>query len=183
MRAIFQPVIHFITHKILHIDDSPHRIAMGIAIGFLIAWTPAIGLHILLALALTSMIGANKFVAVTCVWISNIFTAVFIYYPNYLVGWYLVNRFSGAPALTHGEVVLLFKDIFTFDSFITCFYRTDFWTKLLTLLMSIGVELWVGGLVVGSAVSITVYLVSYHFIKWHRIAHPHRKIPRHNTIS
>lgn len=177
MRAIFQPAIHFITHRILHIDDSPHRIAMGVAIGFFAAWTPAMGLHILIALALTSMIGANKFVALTCVWVSNIFTAVFIYYPNYLVGWYLLNRFSGEPALTHDEVVVLFKDIFAFDSIITCFYRTDFWMKLLTLLMSIGVELWVGGLVVGGAVSVTAYFVSYHFIRRHRINHPHRQIP------
>jgi hypothetical protein len=67
MRTIFQPTIHFITHRILHVDDSPHRIAMGVALGLLAAWTPAMGLHILVALSLTSMIGANKFVAFTCV--------------------------------------------------------------------------------------------------------------------
>jgi len=150
---------------------------MGVAIGFFTAWTPAIGLHILIALALTSVIGSNKFVALTCVWISNIFTAVFIYYPNYLVGWYLVSRFSGKPVLTHEEVVLLFKEIFAFDSFITCFYRTDFWVKLLTLLMSIGVELWFGGLVVGGFVAVTAYFISYHFINWYRVKHPHRHIP------
>jgi len=30
MRTVFQPTIHFITHRILHVDDSPRRIAMGI---------------------------------------------------------------------------------------------------------------------------------------------------------
>ena len=174
MRRIFRPAIHFITHRILHIDDSPHRIAMGVALGLLTAWTPALGLHILIAFSLTSMTGANKFVALTCVWVSNVFTAIFIYYPNYLVGWYLLSRFRGEQALAHEEIVVLFKDLFAFDSIITCFYRIDFWQKLLTLLMNIGAELWVGGLVIGGAVSITAYFAFYHLIKWYRKNYPHR---------
>lgn len=51
-------------------------------------------------------------------------------------------------------------------TFIYSLYRTDFWRKLLTLLMSIGAELWVGGLVIGGAVSITAYFAFYHLIKW-----------------
>lgn len=179
MRALFRPVIHFITHRILHVDDSPHRIAMGVALGLFVAWTPAMGLQTLIALSLTSLIGANKFVAVTCVWASNFFTAIFIYYPNYLVGWYLLSRFSGEQAFTQEEVVVLFKNVFALDSVITCFYRIDFWQKLLTLLMSIGPELWVGGFVVGAAVSIAGYFSSYHLIKWYRKNHPHKRIAGH----
>jgi len=176
MPKIFKPAVHFITHRILHIDDSPHRIAMGVAIGLFSAWTPAIGLHILIALALTSVIGANKFVALTCVWVSNVFTAFFIYYPNYLTGWYLIGRFSGEPALTHQEVVMLFKNLFAFDSIITCFYSTGFWMDLLVLLMSIGLELWIGGFVIGAAISITAYIATYNMIKKHRIKHPHKTL-------
>ncbi|MBW8035386.1 MAG: DUF2062 domain-containing protein, partial [Planctomycetes bacterium] len=62
---MMRPLIHFITHKILHVDDSPNRIALGAAIGLFIAWTPAVGLHTLIVLAITSLTKANKFVAVT----------------------------------------------------------------------------------------------------------------------
>lgn len=176
MRRIFQSAIHFLTHRILHVDDSSHKIALGVAVGLFVAWTPALGLHILITLALASITGANKFVALTCVWVSNIFTAIFIYYPNYLVGCFILNRFSNERVLSHEEVVILFKDLFAFESILTCFYQIDFWQKLLALLMRIGAELWVGGLIVGGVLSVTAYFTSHHTIKWYRKTHPRRQI-------
>jgi uncharacterized protein (DUF2062 family) len=159
----------------LHIDDSPNRIALGVAVGLFVAWTPAIGLHILITLALAAVTGANKFVALTCVWISNVFTAVFIYYPNYLVGWFILSRFNNKQALEQDEVITMFKDVFAFDNIATCLYQTEFWQKLLALLMKIGTELWVGGLIVGSIISVTGYIVFYNLINWYRKKHPHRQ--------
>ena len=60
--------------KILHIDDSPHKISLGLAIGLFIAWTPLLGLHILLVIALTMLLRANKFAALVSVWVSVIFS-------------------------------------------------------------------------------------------------------------
>jgi len=69
---------------------------------------------------------------------------------------------------------MLCKNLFAFDSIITCFYSTDFWMDLLLLLMSIGFELWIGGFVIGAAISITAYFTFYNIIKKHRIKHPHK---------
>ena len=163
-----RPVIHFITHKILHVDDSPNRIALGAAIGLFIAWTPAVGLHTLIVLAITSMTKANKFVAVTFSLTFNILTAPLILYPNYLLGKIILNRFRNGQSLTQEQVFALFKDLFTSGSVITNFYRIEFWQKLVTLLMSIGPELWIGGFIIGGPIAIAGYFTCYNFIKWQR---------------
>ena len=85
-KKLLRPVINFIKYRVLHVDDSPHRIALGVSIGLFAAYLPPLGIHILAALILSFLLRANKFVAVTFVWLSNPFTFVFIYYPNYLMG-------------------------------------------------------------------------------------------------
>ena len=42
----------FIKYRVLHVDDTPHRIALGVALGFFVTWTPTIGVQIVLILLL-----------------------------------------------------------------------------------------------------------------------------------
>ena len=85
-RRLYRRISFFVVHRILRTDDSPSRIARGVAIGVFIAWLPLIGLHMLLVLALSFILRANKVIGLLLVWISNIFTFVPIYYPSYLLG-------------------------------------------------------------------------------------------------
>ena len=85
-RKLYQRVSFFIVHRILRADDSPSRIARGVAIGVFMAWLPLIGLQMLLVLAFSFFLRANKLVGLPVVWISNIFTLGPIYYPSYIVG-------------------------------------------------------------------------------------------------
>src|SRR6056297_631558 len=39
---------HLLVHNILHLDDTPHRIAWGVFWGFFIGATPTIGIQVLL---------------------------------------------------------------------------------------------------------------------------------------
>ena len=49
-RTIFGPIVRFIKCRILHVNDSHNKIALGVAIGLFVGWTPLIGLHTLIVL-------------------------------------------------------------------------------------------------------------------------------------
>ena len=66
---MWQRFKRFIKLRILHVSDSPHKIAMGVAIGIFVAWTPVIGPHMIMALALCALLRANKLVGVASVWV------------------------------------------------------------------------------------------------------------------
>ena len=85
----------FFVYRVLHVDDTPHRIALGLAIGIFITWTPTMGFQMLLTVLLASLVRANKFVGVPFVWISNPVTAVPLYGFNFIVGtWVLPGEHS-----------------------------------------------------------------------------------------
>ncbi len=81
----------FVIRKVLHADDPPHRLALGIAIAVFFAFTPTIGFQTVLAVACAWLLGANKAVGVPVVWISNPATFVPIYYPCYRLGLWLLE--------------------------------------------------------------------------------------------
>ena len=85
-RRYHQQLRHFIFHNILHVDDPPHSLALGLAIGVFLAFTPTVGIQMVLAGIITWILGANKAVSVTVVWISNPATLVPIYWSGYRVG-------------------------------------------------------------------------------------------------
>ncbi len=72
--------------NVLHADDPPHQLALGVALGLFVAFTPTIGFQTALVVALAWMFGANKLVGLPLVWISNPATFVPIYYPCYRLG-------------------------------------------------------------------------------------------------
>ena len=56
-------------YRVLHVDDTPHRIALGVAVGIFVTWTPTIGLQMLLCILISALVGANKFVGLPFVWL------------------------------------------------------------------------------------------------------------------
>jgi uncharacterized protein len=72
--------------RILHIEDSAHRIALAVALAVAIAWTPAVGLHLVIYLLLAWLCQANVLVGIPFILLSNPLTLIPIYYPNYLLG-------------------------------------------------------------------------------------------------
>jgi len=87
----------FFIYRVLHVDDTPHRIALGLAIGVFVAWTPTMGVQMVLTVLLAALLRANKLVGVPFVWISNPLTIPVIYGPNYLIGRWLLGSKTEAP--------------------------------------------------------------------------------------
>jgi hypothetical protein len=69
--------------KLLMLDDTPHRIALGMAIGVFISWTPTVGFQMLAAVPLAYLLRANRVAGVIGVYLSNPFTLVPMYWLDY----------------------------------------------------------------------------------------------------
>jgi uncharacterized protein (DUF2062 family) len=167
--------IRFCKARILHVNDSPHRIALGVAIGVFVGWTPIIGPHMIMALILSALLRANKIVGVLSVWISNPFTAGIIYGPSYFVGRAVVSLWKNSPGVSWKEFWELMSSLDSQGSIITNFHRPEFWHELFHVFVKIGVELWIGCIIVGFVAAVIGYFLVRSLIMWYRKRHPHRR--------
>ena len=173
-QQVKKKVVDFVKFRILHIDDSPHRIALGLALGIFVAYMPLLGFHMLLVALLAFIFKGNEFVAITSVWISNPFTFVLIYYPNYLVGEAVLHSLGMANIREAADASVIFNESLTFGNFITNFYTPQFWSSLAAFFVQTGFAMFVGGLLIGGFFALSAYLVSARFITWYRLHHPHK---------
>jgi uncharacterized protein (DUF2062 family) len=173
VKKTIKQVETFIVRRILHIDDTPHRLALGIALGIFVAWTPTIGVQMVLVVLLATMCRANKLVGIPMVWISNPFTLPLVYYPNYLIGRYLLGLFNAQTTTNYSfrqleNLLAKFHDM--------SFYEMAFWDELGRLLLDIGKDLWLGSIIIGLFSGIIVYIFSYRFIIWYRTHTPRGRL-------
>ena len=160
----------FIQLRILHTEDSTHKIALGVALGLLIAWTPTLGIHIYLALALTFLFRANKFAALICIWVSNPLTIIAIFYPSYLVGNYVLKYFNPEAQLTNTQIKEIFNQ-FRSMPVLTQFFQIEFWKNIFLFLWQRGPALWMGSIVIGTIVATAGYFTTYYLVLWYRKKH------------
>jgi uncharacterized protein len=148
----------FIVHRVLHVDDPPHRLALGVALGIFVTFTPTVGVQMLVVVFLAWLLGANKAVGVPLVWLSNPVTFVPIYYPCYVVGRLILGR----PPIGAGwRWWMEFADPPAGWSTAVAFYWEKIWV--------IALPLWVGCLVVGSILGYLTYHITYRMICAYRL--------------
>jgi len=162
----------FIIHSILHADDTPHKIALGAAIGLFIAWSPALGLHMLMALTLCVILRANKFVALIAVWICNPLTFIPIYLPSYILGKNLLSVMNiHTQQLSTEQFQKIFQD-FLASAGPTASLSPDFWKRLTDFLIHVGLQLSIGATIIGLVVAIAGYFTTRTLIAKYRKKHP-----------
>ncbi|MDY6913500.1 MAG: DUF2062 domain-containing protein [Planctomycetota bacterium] len=173
IRYVMNRAKRFFIYRVLHVDDTPHRIALGVAIGIFIAWTPTIGFQMILTVALAMLLRANKLVGLPFVWFSNPLTIFPIYGPNFLVGSWL------------------FGWKYSWDEFERAFARAShFQGHIIPRIQAwwqatwpIFLPLWLGSLMVGLVLGfLTYFAVLYAVVtyrqRWH-IRHPSPAMPEH----
>lgn len=172
VRYVLNRLKRFFVYRVLHVDDTPHRIALGLAIGIFVTWTPTIGFQMALTVALAWVLRANKAVGVPFVWISNPLTLLPIYWPSYRLGCWLLGGnydsrrffdFLAAAASPGGFLERL----------------GAFWRSVWLIFW----PLWVGSVVVALLLGVLAYFATlYAVIKyrqhWHR-KHPDRPWKHH----
>jgi uncharacterized protein len=133
---------------ILHTDDTPRRAALAFAIGVFIAWTPAVGLHSLLALAIAFLFGLNRVAVLAGTFVNNPWTIVPIYYASAHLGSFIVGSEVSMPRL-EGKT----------------------WSHLYEFLVQCRpwiVPLTTGTLILGSLCALISFPVVLYGIRWYR---------------
>ncbi len=75
---------------IVVIQDSPHRIAWGVAIGTFVAYLPLVGIQMVIGAIVCKFLRANVYASIPMAWITNPLTIVPIFYVLFLIGgWFL----------------------------------------------------------------------------------------------
>lgn len=79
--------------RIMRLTGSPHGVALGFAIGVAVAFTPFIGLHIVMGIGIAYLVGANLVAAALGTAVANPLTIPFILASTYRLG----RVFVGGP--------------------------------------------------------------------------------------
>ena len=143
-------------HAIVSAHGSPRQIALGTAIGVWVAFTPTYGLQIILAVLLSTLVGASRAAAIVPVWITNPFTMIPIYGFTYELGRRLVGGPGTAAAMLRLRRAV--SRLLTYDSWDII----DQFREMLSLGIELLLPMTVGGVIVGTiAAAITYPLILY----------------------
>ncbi|MBN2375325.1 MAG: DUF2062 domain-containing protein [Sedimentisphaerales bacterium] len=176
IRKTIKNIEKFVIYRILHANESPHRLALSIGLGLFIAWTPTIGIQMILAFALAALFRANTRIGPALVWVSNPLTLVPIYLPNYWLGQKLLQMFSDRPAPDYAQIKEAIASFSSPGNVLVNFFNPSFWHDMFHLLFNISVELWLGSIIIGLLVGGISYLVSYKMIYWYRTNNPNARL-------
>ena len=151
-RYIWRKAKDFIIHRVLRLDDTPHRIALGVAIGIFITWTPTIGFQMVLVLAMATALRANKLVGVPFVWISNPLTLVPVYGPSYFIGGKLLGgRYEWAAFTDAVDMAINGPG--------NWIEKIEYWFEALWPIFP---PLWLGSMIVAALLGAITYAVMYY---------------------
>lgn len=142
---------------IITIRATPRQVATGVALGAFIAFTPFIGLQMLLAGLFATLIGASRKAAVLAVWISNPFTIGPIFALTYQIGVWLVAASAASAAVLNPQPTQPLPEVLTTSSG---------WTMGAVLQAGEGVlvPLLLGGVVLGIVASAVSYVLTHRGI-------------------
>lgn len=148
--------------RFIRIRGNPREIALGFALGIFVGMSPTMGVQIIIAVFIAALLKWNKISATIAVFITNPFTAPFIYGTTYLVG----------------AKILGVKKPFIFPKQ----FDIDAARNILEGTPRIFGALTVGGIVIGLPLAIAAYYVSYAAIVQAR-KKLHKKLPLKNRTN
>ncbi len=132
---------------ILSLNDSPHAIAKGTAIGMFLGLTPTVGIQMLLVMLVSLFMRFNRKAALITVYISNPFTTIPIYWVNYKVGTLFFEE-----TVTREQ----FAELLTYHGF------SEWLDAIQAVFIKVGMPLLFGSLVVATIGGI----ITYPLILW-----------------
>lgn len=160
MSGVWRQVRRFMLAKVLHVDDTPHRIALGVAVGILIGFTPTVGLQMVLAVAVAALLGANRVVCIPMVWITNPITLG----PIYLACWRIGATVLGSDRPGSASAAVEQVEGMYEAAGLSRLVQADFWRHLVGQFLDVGTDLWVGCIVVGMAGGLIGYVAAYRIV-------------------
>ena len=158
-RLYYRLTKKFFLQTVLHANDSPHRIALGVGLGFFVGFTPTIGFQMIIVVFLAWLLRANKAVGVPLVWISNPVTFIPLYFPSYWLGCKMMGMEGTLSEFETLKDSLLADDLGLRDRA----------AQLWELGLDIMAPLWLGSMVVATIFGVATYLITLLWITQHRL--------------
>ena len=156
----------FIIYRILHVDDTPYRIAMGVAAGMFITWLPIPGFQMVLTVVLAALLRANKIVGLPMAWVSNPLTMVPMLSGGFVVGSWLLGGDHKLHHFLHSLKHALGE--------ITRAHWTDSMALWWQVLCQFFWPLWLGCIIVGALAAVMTYVATYYGVIAYRRHRQHK---------
>ena len=173
MTSIWRKTRRFLIHRVLHADDTPHRIALGIGIGIFVGLTPTVGFQMIIAGAIAVALRANKLVCIPMVWITNPVTLVPIYAACFSLGNALIGQGAAKGGVAAvGHIQSLAAE--TQAGPVSRILELAFWRQLAVGLTRVGAELWLGCLIVAAVGA----MIAYSLSRWGVVTYRERRQSR-----
>lgn len=151
-----RPVLRWV----LKLQSSPRAIAGGLGVGMFIAFTPTVGIQIILAIIAATLCNVNRPAAIAPVWITNPVTVAPVYTFNYWLGTF----FWPGPPLS--EVETLFVNLGAALANLSFWDMKDAALAMLQIGMEILIPLCIGSVVVGIVLGIITYILSLKLLSF-----------------
>lgn len=146
--------------RILELEDTPERIAWGVALGTFIGMTPTVGLQMTIAVGVATFLRGNRLAAVAMVWISNPLTVVPIYWIDHIVGAVILR--TDVLSISDIAKALEFESTTVFGIFF------EFLTNLGKLTWSVFPSMLLGGVILGVLLAFPAYYLMLRAVRGYR---------------
>lgn len=103
LHRLFRKLKYYLL-KLLRMQNSDHRIAIGFSAGFFPCWYPTFGIDILIAMALSRMVRGNIVAAVIAASIGQLIWPV-LFFINYKIGILISHLFSTPTPVNLRDVI------------------------------------------------------------------------------
>jgi uncharacterized protein (DUF2062 family) len=138
----------------LHLDDPPWRLALSLAVGVFISFTPLYGLQTVLAIGVAVALRLNRAATVAGAWLNLPWFAPMVYAGALRIGTLVVPDPAGIRGAWLAQILSQPGSLS--------------WRDLPALLDSISVPLFVGTSVLGAVAGAVTYVVSFRLISRRR---------------
>jgi len=143
--------------KLLHIEDTPERTALAYSIGTFLGFSPFLGAHTLIALAIAFLFNMNRIAILLGAWSNT---------PWWIVPYYMFATWVGMWVTGFWIDGKTLKGIFQLGMDQE-FMSSDFWSRVASqwgLLLSFVV----GSLILATPLALAAYPLSLKWIKFYR---------------
>jgi hypothetical protein len=143
--------------QLLHIEDTPERTALAYALGIFLGFSPFLGFHTIVGIAVAFLFRMSRVAVLLGVW-TNL--------PWSIIPYYTVATWVGMKVIGFQLDPALLAEIFRLG-LNEGFIQSGFWNRLASqsgLLLAFGI----GSLLLGTILSFIAYPLSLRWIKFYR---------------
>jgi uncharacterized protein (DUF2062 family) len=138
----------YLMMRVLRLTASPHAVAVGVAAGVFVSWTPFIGVHFVMAFVITYLLSGNMVAAALgCAAFGNPLTYPFIWGITWEVGHLLLSRQDQMAGQTIDLAELFHK-----------LHFTELWKPVLEPML-------IGAIPPAAVTSVALYVLTFYTVR------------------